>query len=378
MKRDIKVISGAVVLLAISGFVTNAFAIPEYYPTTGRTINVPDPSGLVYRDDGFWVLSWSLADGRRLHHYSSAPGTWGLPLHPDGGYSVPEHIQVQGLAWDGTYWWIVDNTYGGDHIDKCTLDGTGLNIVQSYPWPTSGPVSAEWAEGYLWIADNHSDTIFRATVGDTSFTSIEPWSTANMAPYGLAWDGTHIWSLCSPSGGGASGPREIYKHDADGNIIEIWHYPGADGPPPGAYGGCGQGLAIADQHLYYSDPDKDQIVELVIEPPVIEATVDIDPDTLNLKSKGKWITCYIELPEGYDVADIDVSTVVLNDLVPAESRPTGILDHDGDGVLELMVKFSRSGVQGILGTADQAELTVTGELADGTPFEGTDTIRVVR
>jgi len=110
----------------------------------------------------------------------------------------------------------------------------------------------------------------------------------------------------------------------------------------------------------------------------IPAPIDIDPDTLNLKSKGKWITCYIELPEGYDVAEIDVSTVMLNDLVPAESRPTGILDHDGDGIAELMVKFSRSGVQGILGTADQAELTVTGELADGTPFEGADTIRVVQ
>ena len=112
--------------------------------------------------------------------------------------------------------------------------------------------------------------------------------------------------------------------------------------------------------------------------PAIAATVDIDPDTLNLKSTGKWITCYIELPEGYDVADIDVSTVMLNEQVPAEARPTGILDHDGDGIVELMVKFSRSGVQGILGTADQAELTVTGELADGTLFEGTDTIRVVQ
>jgi len=121
-----------------------------------------------------------------------------------------------------------------------------------------------------------------------------------------------------------------------------------------------------------------RVVASVLEPTVIEGTVDIDPDTLNLKSKGKWITCYIELPEGYDVAEIDVSTIMLNDLVPAESRPTGILDHDGDGVAELMVKFSRAAVQGLLGPADQAELTVTGELADGTLFEGTDTIRVVQ
>jgi hypothetical protein len=119
-------------------------------------------------------------------------------------------------------------------------------------------------------------------------------------------------------------------------------------------------------------------VEVTSVPAPIAAPIDIDPDTLNLKSKGKWITCYIELPEGYDVADIDVSSVMLNDLVPAEARPTGILDHDGDGVLELMVKFSRSGVQAILGAADQAELTVTGELADGTLFEGADTIKVLQ
>jgi hypothetical protein len=32
----------------------------------------------------------------------------------------------------------------------------------------------------------------------------------------------------------------------------------------------------------------------------ITATIDIDPDVLNLKGNGKWVTAYIELPEGYD------------------------------------------------------------------------------
>ncbi|UCD44937.1 MAG: hypothetical protein JSV27_00025 [Candidatus Bathyarchaeota archaeon] len=35
----------------------------------------------------------------------------------------------------------------------------------------------------------------------------------------------------------------------------------------------------------------------------LEMTVDIHLGTLNLGSKGKWITCYIELSEGYDVRD---------------------------------------------------------------------------
>jgi len=139
----------------------------------------------------------------------------------------------------------------------------------------------------------------------------------------------------------------------------------------------GEIYALAGSYTGYMPGDVYLITTAVPEP-VIKATVDIDPGTLNLQSEGKWITCYIELQEGYDVADINISTVMLNDLVPAESRPTGILDHDGDGILDLMVKFSRAAVQGILGTADQAELTVTGELADGTPFEGSDTIRVVQ
>ena len=109
----------------------------------------------------------------------------------------------------------------------------------------------------------------------------------------------------------------------------------------------------------------------------IEATVDIEPDTLNLNGKGKWITCYIELEESYDVADIDVSTIKLNDEVDAELKPTGLGDYDDDGITDLMVKFDRTSVQELLEVGDEVEIVITGELTDGTSFEGTDTIRVI-
>jgi hypothetical protein len=119
------------------------------------------------------------------------------------------------------------------------------------------------------------------------------------------------------------------------------------------------------------------IAEALQVPDVVQAGVDIDPDTLNLNSKGKWITCYIELPGDYDVEDIDVSTIKLNDQVPAQSRPTGIGDCDDDGITELMVKFDRSAVQGILEAGNEVEITVSGELEDDMKFEGSDTIRVI-
>ncbi len=119
----------------------------------------------------------------------------------------------------------------------------------------------------------------------------------------------------------------------------------------------------------------------------IPATIDIDPDTLNLKSHkmmrhGRWVTSYIELPEGYDVADINVSTVLLDDAISAELRPSNIGDYDRDGIPDLMVKFDRPDMIDLvkalnLDLPTDVELTVTGSLADGTQFEGSDTIRVI-
>ncbi|NVL90429.1 MAG: RHS repeat protein [Desulfobacterales bacterium] len=108
----------------------------------------------------------------------------------------------------------------------------------------------------------------------------------------------------------------------------------------------------------------------------IEAAIDIAPDTLNINSKGRWITCYIELAEGYDVADIDVATVVLEGSVYAESRPTKVADHDKDGIPDIMVKFNRSQVANLLETGDEVAITVEGEVS-GVRFSGADTIRVI-
>jgi hypothetical protein len=110
----------------------------------------------------------------------------------------------------------------------------------------------------------------------------------------------------------------------------------------------------------------------------LPATVDVDPDTLNLKSKGKFVTVYIELPSGFDVNDIDVSSVTLSSgtgSVPALASPTGVGDHDNDGIPDLMVKFDRSAVQSIVVVGINA-LTVSGS-AGGVGFEGSDTIRVI-
>jgi len=109
-------------------------------------------------------------------------------------------------------------------------------------------------------------------------------------------------------------------------------------------------------------------------PQAITATINIKPNTLNLKSKRKWIKAHIELPEGSNVGDVDVSTILLNNAIPAMS--SRVSENT------LMVKFNRTEltahiyhVSGI--TYGNVTLTITGQLTDGTTFEGSDTIKVM-
>jgi hypothetical protein len=115
------------------------------------------------------------------------------------------------------------------------------------------------------------------------------------------------------------------------------------------------------------------------------ASVDIDPDTLSLRSKGRFVTAYIEM-EGADVGDIDASSIRLNDIVSpvldgrygfVASEDSYIVDHDENGLQERMVKFWRTEVQAILDVGTFVTITVSGLLDNGTPFKGTDIIRVI-
>ena len=108
------------------------------------------------------------------------------------------------------------------------------------------------------------------------------------------------------------------------------------------------------------------------------ATIDFDPDTLNLKSKGSVVTVYIyiELPPGYDVSQINISSIRLNGTITALAEPTEISDYDGDSIPDLMVKFDRAAVQSVLAVGEQVQITITGEVG-GMAFEGRDTIRVI-
>ena len=172
-------------------------------------------------------------------------------------------------------------------------------------------------------------------------------------------------------------------------------YPGIDdGSGTGKHAIAGDG--IGDTYIPWPGPYYDFYPFTCENGWIVTAEVDIDPDTLNLKSNGEFINVYIELPEGHDVADIVLETVYLEGIQAITDPTYGfvtdpdayLMDHDGDGIQERMVKFDRASVLEWIGSADYGEdtgksvevtLTITGEVdgAEPSPFEGSDTVKVL-
>jgi len=120
-------------------------------------------------------------------------------------------------------------------------------------------------------------------------------------------------------------------------------------------------------------------LEINTQPTSEPATVDIHPDILNKKSKGKYITCYIELSSAYSVENIDIETVMLSvngSFIPSELFPTEIGDYNNNGIPDFMVKFDRLLVQDACGTGI-VEMILTCQTYDGANFEGSDTVFVI-
>jgi len=244
-------------------------------------------------------------------------------------------------------------------------------------------------------------TVQRTVVGnepgwkDTGIT-ILPGQVAVITATGeiaLGWNG--VWHYSTPDGtAGSSG--NVVQEAAGGNFLapglfrwSLVGKVGAEGTP--FFIGSGPKTVTTPGTLYLAYNDdwwEDNIgsytVSIEITTTQISATLDIKPDTLNLKSQGgeNSVTAYVELPTGFDVSQIDVSTVRLvakGKTVNAQPKFAAVGDYDSDGTHDVMLKFSRQElVDAAAGAAGDMVVTVTGTLKNGTPFVASDTIQVVK
>jgi len=318
-------------------------------------------------------------DGTGWHYITPSSEEWHAPSwSPDGNRIVAQkggsHPQIFVINSDGTN--PVQLTFPGqsgswgNYYPCWSPDGTKI-VYQGRDAPQE-PKNYD-----IWVMDSNGQNQRRLTNDGRSYAP--KWSP----------DGSKIIFARADLGQDINAPElgHIFIINADGtNVTQLTDSNGWESLPEISP----DGLWVVFDHRVRADGNH---IMYKMRMPAF-ATINIDPDTLNLKSNGKFVTAYIELPEGYDVADIALFTVQLEG-IPAITDPqygfvtdptSYIIDHDGDGILERIVKFDRATVRDALtGIIDYEEgvkfydltLTVKGEVA-GTPFEGSDTITVIK
>jgi subtilisin family serine protease len=105
-------------------------------------------------------------------------------------------------------------------------------------------------------------------------------------------------------------------------------------------------------------------------------TLDIDPDTLHLASRGRGVQVRLQLPAGLDPLQVDVPSLRLNGTLAPAGDPVELTDESGDGVPELLVRFDRAALEQLLAPGDN-QVVLTGEVRDITWFRGAATVRAL-
>lgn len=327
-----------------------------------------------------WVLMLLLALGLALVAAARATGIFFYDDFEDGNdngwVQVDRYWHVRGGRYhlDGGYMPGADSRDGfsfthvgdpawTDYVFEFTFDTTNAPSEYNPDWENTMHVHQTFA-AFRVIEAKHTEYRLSMWVpGDPgSNTCVEKYFYTNRP----------VWTVCTePS---AVLGTNIGKVIVEGGHIQVYingklaiDYTDPDSEPI-PYGGVGLG-ALWEVNAWFDN---------VRVTPILSAMVNLDPAVLNLQSKGQWVTTYIELPDGYNVADIDVSTVMLEGTISAEDHPTALGDYDGDGIADLMVKFNcQALIERLVGTTGEVTLTVSGELNDGPAFAGSDTILVI-
>ena len=126
-------------------------------------------------------------------------------------------------------------------------------------------------------------------------------------------------------------------------------------------------------------------LELLVDDPTINVGIDIkpgsDPNSINLCSNGA-VPVAILGSETFDVFDVDTETLRFSEAtvkVVGKKDPHSLCSYEDvndDWIDDLVCHFVTTDIAAIHG--DSTSATVNGELFDGTPIEGSDSVNIVK
>lgn len=324
--------------------------------------------GATWDGQHLWVIDeWG---DREFKQYSTNP--FGLVR------SIPINGAIgEGLAWDGANLW----TTGYDLVKVDPEDGTilgdagmgsfgsgGLTFDGEYFWKV-------WRPNFLKIDADQSQIVDQITPGDTGIDlpGIEE---------GLTYDGEYLYVITY----GTGIPPRIYKIDPVTKRV----MPDSFQLPPGTY----NGLAFDGVNLWavnWSEKTLHKVTDLGA------VSVDIKPaecpNTVSLNSKGHLKVAIVADNNLTDVRVVKATSIRLLGVPPTGSRyrdvtaplagePPDCIESGPDGFKDVALSFDTQAVIAAVETKlgrppennEVVEVTLTGQLRDGTEIRGKDVI----
>ncbi len=251
-------------------------------------------------------------------------------------FDVDEYLEVYGMPMEG-----MGPPLGYDRLDSATGFKRGGNpdVTPFLTGPATGPDPNEtgWKDTFRMNPGEVTRVVIRAAPQDAAAQA-----AALLPPVPVA-AGLNLY------------PFEPWTTMGD---TDAFGYPGG----PGYVWHC---------HIIDHE-DNEMMRQLLVTGPLTVA-LEVQPQVLNVRSNGQWVTCYLTPPAPYLASQIDVASLRLNGTVSVATDAPPRLEQNGT---VLRVKFPRTEALATLIVGDPVPVTVTGTIA-GQGFTATDDIKVI-
>lgn len=277
--------------------------------------------------------------------------------YPHISYHDASYINLKYAAWNGSAW-DIELVESYDLVGYYTSIGIDSNNKPHISYhdggnnalkfatkadlsPPSQPVLS-YSPGSLVFGDLVSGAIARKT--------FEIWNSGSGSlTYSISESIPWVTEV-DPMSGSSTGERDIIEITVDTGGLPVGYH--------------------SDTVLIASNGGNES-VEISLNVSLLSRSVslDFDPDTLNIKSNGRWITAFL-LTDNAFAEDIEASSLLLNDLIVLDRW---IIQNE----TTLVVKFNRLAVQSTLSMSGTIDVRITGLWKDGEIFVVHDSIRVI-